>query len=404
MTNNAKITRRGFISSSITGLAATGFMGFVPGAVFAQETEEKQKRDIIYRTLGRTGLRMPIVGMGVMNADNPEIVLAAFEQGIRHFDTAARYQYGRNEQMVGDVIKRLGVRDKVVICTKEMRPAQRGEYSPEEIIKKLKKYCEGSLKRLKTDYIDILYIHTVNNAGDASNPAMIEGMSQLKKQGKIRFSGISTHESMTEVINAVAENKSYDVVLTAINVSMSDDANLLAAIANAAHNGIGVIAMKTQAGGQRLPNRDSLRTFDNATINTACLKWVLKNENITTSIPGFVNYTHLMEDFSVAYDLEYTEDERKFLADNDLKLGLGYCRQCRQCVSSCPHGVDVPNLMRVHMYAAQYGNFQHARAELDDIQKDKNINICGSCPECVASCVNQIDIKKRVENLKSMYV
>jgi predicted aldo/keto reductase-like oxidoreductase len=403
MEDNSSLSRRGFISTSLTGLAAAGIAGFSPGAVFGQEQKKKTEGEIIYRTLGKTGLKMPVVSMGVMNANNPEIVLAAYEQGIRHFDTAARYQYGRNEQMVGDVTKKLGVRDKVIIGTKEMRPAQREADTPEKMIEKLKIQCEGSLKRLKTDYIDILYIHSAHSAEEASDPAIIEGMKQLKKEGKIRFSGVSTHEAMTDVINTVTENKSFDVVLTAINVSMADDVDLLAAIDNAASNGIGIIAMKTQAGGQRLPNRDSFQEFDSPTINTACLKWVMRNKSITTSIPGFTNYTHLMEDFSVAYDLEYTENERKFLTDNELQLGLGFCRQCRQCVPSCPRGVDVPNLMRVHMYAAQYGNFQHARAELDGIRKDKSISICGSCPECVASCANQVDIKNRVENLKSMY-
>lgn len=402
MAGDSRISRRSFIASSVTGLAAAGFMGIPSGAVFAQE--KKEKGEVIYRTLGKTGLRMPIVGMGVMNANNPEIVHAAYENGIRHFDTAARYQYGRNEQMVGNVIKNLGVRDKVIICTKEMRPAQREANTPEKMIERLKSSCEGSLKRLKTDYIDILCVHSVGSAEGASDPALIEGMNQLKKEGKIRFSGVSTHEAMTEVINTITEKKSFDVAVTAINVSMADDVDLLAAIDNAASKGIGIIAMKTQAGGQGLPNRDSFQEFDSPTINTACLKWVLHNQSITTSIPGFVNYTHLMEDFSVAYDLEYTEDEKRFLTINDLKLGLGFCRQCRQCVPTCPRGADVPNLMRVHMYAAQYGNFQHARAELDDIRKDKSINVCGSCPECVALCANQVDIRSRVENLKSMYV
>lgn len=404
MGDKTGISRRGFISTSLSGLAAAGIMGFGPSAVFAQKQQKEIEGEIIHRTLGKTGLTMPVVGMGVMNANNPEIVLAAYEQGIRHFDTAARYQYGRNEQMVGDVINRLGVRDKVIIGTKEMRPAQRGTDTSENTIARLKKNCEGSLKRLKTDYIDILFVHTVTSAEDASDPVLIEGMNQLKKEGKIRFSGVSTHEAMARVIGAVTEHKSYDVVLTAINVSMADDIDLLAAIDKAAAAGIGIMAMKTQAGGRNLPNQDTFREFDSATINSACLKWVLQNKSIATAIPGFTNYTHLTEDFSVAYDLEYTDDERKFLTGNDLKIGLGFCRQCRQCVPTCPRGVDVPNLMRVHMYAAQYANFQHARAELDEIQKDRSIGICASCPECVATCANQVDIKSRVGNLKSMYV
>jgi hypothetical protein len=130
MEDNSRLSRRGFISTSLSGLAAAGIAGFNPVTVFGQEQKKKTEGEIIYRTLGKTGLKMPVVSMGVMNANNPEIVLAAYEQGIRHFDTAARYQYGRNEQMVGDVTKKLGVRDKVIIGTKEMRPAQREADTP----------------------------------------------------------------------------------------------------------------------------------------------------------------------------------------------------------------------------------------------------------------------------------
>src|ERR1700757_1143298 len=74
---------------------------------------------VLQRTLGKTGLTLPVVSMGVMNADVPGLLRRAYELGMRHFDTAAVYQNGRNEEMVGRVIKEMGVRDKVVISTKQ---------------------------------------------------------------------------------------------------------------------------------------------------------------------------------------------------------------------------------------------------------------------------------------------
>lgn len=402
---DSKFTRRGFLSASISGLAATSVLGLAPRLALAQEASEaaNSEGNIIYRTLGRTGLKIPIVSMGVMNADNPEIVHASYEIGIRHFDTAANYQYGRNEQMVGDVIKRLGARDKVVIATKELRPAQRGAMTLKQIKEKLTDLCEGSLNRLKTDYIDILYIHTVGSADEANNQDIMEAIALLKKQGKIRFAGIATHEAMAEVINAVAEKGFYDVVLTAVNVAMADDVDLLGAIENAASRGVGVIAMKTQAGGPRLPNPETLRRFNSSTIATACLKWVMRNENIATAIPGYTNFEHMREDFSVARNLEYTSEEREFLSDNSITLSMGFCRQCRQCVPTCPKGADVPTLMRTHMYAAQYANFHQARVVLDDIPKSAGIQACGSCVKCIARCAHAVDIHRKIGELKMMY-
>lgn len=402
---DSKFTRRGFLSASISGLAATSVLGLSPGLALGQENLETANSDgdVIYRTLGRTGLKIPIVSMGVMNANNPEIVQASYEIGVRHFDTAARYQYGRNEQMVGDVIKRLGTRDEVVIATKELRPAQRGGMTPKQVKEKMIDLCEGSLNRLKTDYIDILYIHSVGSAEEVSDPDVMEALALLKKQGKIRFTGVSTHEAMTEVINALAEKGFYDVVLTVINVAMADDVDLLGAIENAASKGVGVIAMKTLAGGPRLPNPETLRSFRSSTITTACLKWVLRNGNIATAIPGYTNFEHMREDFSVARNLEYTSEEREFLSDNSITVSMGFCRQCRQCVPTCPRGADVPTLMRTHMYAAQYANFHQARAVLDDIPKSTGIQACGSCVQCIARCANAVDIQRRIGELKMMY-
>ena len=161
--------------------------------------------------------------------------------------------------------------------------------------------------------------------------------------------------------------------------------------------------MKTQAGGTRLANQNSLREFDSTTVNVASLKWVMRNKYIATSIPGFDNFAHLREDFSVASNLDYTEDESKFLSDNNLTLGMDFCRQCQECLPSCPHGVDVPTLMRTYMYAAQYGNLTHARITLDEIPKSSGLDICSKCGSCTAGCTRTVDVAQRIGELKTIY-
>ncbi len=407
MAKRTDLSRRAFLAKTATGFASAGFLTGLPAAAFAQATHATEttisSRKIIHRTLGRTGLSIPIVSMGVMNADNPEIVQASYEIGVRHFDTAASYQYGRNEQMVGRVIEHLAVRDKVIIATKISSGSQRGETETGEIVSKLVTDCEASLKRLNTDYVDILYIHSVDSAETVNNPANAEGLNKLKEQKKIRFAGVSTHTRMADVINAVAENSAFDVVLTAINFTMAGDGELLGAIDRASARGVGVVAMKTQAGGARWPNPQTRKKFSSATISTAALKWAMRNESITTSIPGYTNYEHMQQDFSVVHSLEYTDEERAFLDDNEVTLGIGFCRQCRQCLASCPRGVDIPNLMRTHMYTAQYANFHQARMTLNEIPAGRGLSACGSCDDCIARCANNVDIPGRVAELKLVY-
>jgi len=404
--NRSRLTRRSFMAAAASALATAGLAGVSPRSALAQaeaKSDKKLNGRIIQRKLGRTGLELPVVSMGVMNASIPEIIQASYELGMRHFDTAAWYQFGRNEQMVGNVIKNLGVRDKVVIGTKIHTPDQRRGLTPEQHKDKIIESTEASLRRLKTDYVDILYIHDMREVSEISDEGLIEGMKEVKRQGKARWIGVSTHTQMADQIAEANRVGGWDVILTAINFTMADDTALLKAIAEAAAKGTGIVAMKTLAGGSRWPNPESRQRYESATIISAALKWVLRNENIHTCIPGFTNFDHMRQDFAVVHDLEYTSQEESFLKDNSITLGMGFCRQCRGCLASCPRGVEIPTLMRTHMYAAQYSDFHQARATLDSLPHKTGLAACSDCKSCTAECINSVDIRRKIEELKLIY-
>jgi len=158
---------------------------------------------------------------------------------------------------------------------------------------------------------------------------------------------------------------------------------------------VGVIAMKTQTGG-RSRNLGALN-------QTALLKWVLQHPDITTAIPGFTNSDQLAQSFSVASGLAYTTEEKAWLADKNVMAALDFCKQCGTCLPTCPKGVDIPTLMRTHMYAANYANFEHARATFDAIPAHVSLGNCVGCAHCTARCANNVRIAERVADLKMMY-
>ena len=398
------ISRRSFLSASITGLVSAGLAGMTPGLVLAQD-DKKKKSDgkIIYRKLGRTGMKVSIIGMGAAAAGSPAIVQAACEKGINHFDTAANYQFGRNEQMVGDVISKLGLRDKIVIGTKILIQPQREALSPEALKQKAATLVEGSMKRLRTDYIDIVYVHDVSTVEAVRQPGLAEAMKELKKSGKVKAIGLSTHANMAVILNEAKTSGDWDVVLTSFNFTMVDDAEMMAAIKAAAESGIGIVAMKTLAGGSRWPNPESRQNYSTSTVAKAILRWVVNNEFIHSAIPGFSNFDQFNDDAEIASNLEYTDEEKKLLNDNNIKLSLGFCRQCKTCLASCPNDTDIPALMRTYMYAAQYGDFHLARTTLDQLPQSRNLKTCADCIECVARCANTVDIAARIAELKLMY-
>ncbi len=397
---DSELTRRKFLSTAAAGLAGVGMMNLSPAPVTAQVEKDKK---IIYRRLGKSGPEIPVISFGTSATVNPGLIQASFEKGFRHYATSAGYNYGNSERMIGTVLKKMGVRDKVSIGTMDAMPQKFEGLSVQKSREKTIKAVEASLRRLQTDYIDIIYLAQLDTVDMVNNPGILEGLVMMKEQKKVLQIGMSTHVNMARVINEAVKNGTYEVIMVSLNFTMADDKNHLDAIANAAENGIGIIAMKTQAGGTRWPNPQSRRKYPNSTIMTAALKWALNNKNVSTCVPAITDYEMLDEDFSVAYDIEYTPEEREFLKDNKAVLSIGFCRQCRKCLASCPKNVDIPTLMRTHMYTAQYGDFHYARATYDSILEGRGLDACSKCAACVADCANTVDIGRRIDELRLIY-
>ncbi|MEN6559672.1 MAG: aldo/keto reductase [Acidobacteriota bacterium] len=397
---NRGFGRRSFIKKGLTGLAAAGA---VPGAVRAaafgapvagQAAAGTAAGKPIVRTLGKTGLKMPIVSMGVMNADNPAVVQAALETGITLLDTAWGYQRGRNEQMIGEVVKGRP-RDSYLVATKIHGPFRdkalvglKGEAFEKPFLAKL----DVCLGRLGLDHVDILYLHNNTAAEHVQDEGVIAAFEKAKKSGKARFVGITTHGNEPAVIRCTIAAKAYDVILTGYNFMMDYREDLRRAVAEAAAAGLGVIAMKTQAG----VYWDKAKTQK---INMkAALKWVLNDPNVTTAVPGFTTFDQLKEDWSVVSDIRLTPEELKDLRLGEPVAGAGlYCQQCGHCVPGCPKSLPIPDLMRGYMYAYGYRNLEAAHDLVSSLEIDGDP--CGSCASCSAVCVKGFDVAGRVRDI-----
>ena len=392
-------SRRAFLSNSVMGVVSVGLAGTTPEQTVARPSQQQGSALPIRRTLGRTGVELPVVSIGAMNSDSPALYHYAYDKGIRHFDTAETYLRGRSEEVLGSFMKERGNREEICLATKvgsSIRNVERSQYRSA-----LQRTFEGCLRRLQTDYVDILYHHGRNSA-DAVSDEIAEGFfAELQEQGNIRFPGISTHSGQAEVLNEMTRGDFWTVAEVAFNVTMAQNQELLTAMRNAADRGVGIIGMKALGGARRGPDAAaSVPPFN----QTAMMKWVLNHEEVTTIIPGITTFDQVDLDWSVVSDLSYTEEEQSFLAESDLQGLIQFCQQCRECIPTCPKRVDIPTLMRTHMYAAQYSNFTHARMTLDEISSGQSIFACDSCVECAAQCSNSINIPARIDTLKSMYL
>ena len=396
MKKQNKFNRRGFLKSSVIGatglVAGQSVLAGTPGKYLL---EEEKKGKIIYRTLGRTDIKLPIVSMGVMRADTPNLVKAALAKGVTHLDTAHGYQNGKNEEMLGELLQEYP-RDSYTIATKIHQPGtdkKTGLYSEAATEKTFLDMFKISMERLKLDYVDILYHHMPASREATLHEPTLNAMKKLKKQGKVKYLGVSTHSKEPEIIQAAIDSGVYDVVLTAYNFKQKHIEELNKAIDKAANAGLGIVAMKTMAGGFYDKERQK-------PVNTkAALKWSMQNPNVHTSIPGYTNFDMLDESFSIMESIDLTDQEKKDLEEGTNLASL-YCNGCRECLDQCKKNLPVNDLMRAYMYTYGYKNLEKAHSLLCTL--DIKDNPCDDCGECTISCTAGFNVAQKITDVSRL--
>lgn len=388
-----KFNRRNFLLTGAAGAATVFTAGKAP---YRMLNTRRNDRSVLYRTLGKTGIKIPVVSMGVMRADNPSLVKAAYQNGIEHFDTANGYQGGRNELMLGKIFSNYP-RESFTVATK-VKPAgvdrRTGLAGEETTAEDFMDKFEESMERLRLEYVDILYLHAVSSVEMANHKEITDVMKKLKEEGRVRFIGISTHSNEPEVIDAMVEAGFWDVVLTRYNFSLNYLDKLEASISRAAKAGIGIVAMKTMAGGYL----DKEKTKP---VNTkAALKWSLQNKNIHTTIPGMTSFDMLDEDLEVMSDIRMSEEEKKDILISANETGL-FCTTCENCLDKCSRSLPVPDLMRAYMYAYGYSERQKAYDLLAELETGSDP--CADCNDCtIDNCTKAFDIRSKITDISRL--
>jgi predicted aldo/keto reductase-like oxidoreductase len=385
------INRRGFLRTGIAG--AAGIVALSPS--LAKAATSDQQKEILFRTLGKTGMKIPVISFGVMRADNPNLCKAAYENGIKLFDTANGYQNGNNEIMLGNLLKDyprnsfyLATKVKPIGVDRDGKPSD--QTTADDFLSKF----NTSLSRLKMDYVDILYIHDIRNPELLEYKPIINAVRNLKKEGRIKYMGFSTHANEPVVINAAASMDIWDVILTSYNFKQTYLIELNSAIKKANLAGIGIVAMKTMAGGGFL-DKEKTKPIN----SSAALKWVLSNSDVTTTIPGMTDFDQLDLNVKLLSDISITDQEKKDLIIARAEKGL-YCTGCIKCLGNCTMNLPVPDLMRAYMYAYGYSNPAMAHTLLSEL--GTNDNPCKECSSCKVECTKNFDIREKIADISRL--
>ena len=383
MTSSAKASRRKVLGwGAATGIASG--MSTLP-SVSASETAKLPKVEKYYR-LGKTELEISDISFGSSSLRHGQesLVHYALDRGINYFDSAYSYTRGQSEEVIGNALKGR-IRDDVYIVSKAVT-------DPGASVDWLMNHLNTSLKRLQTDYIDIYMCHAVNDIARISSPTWLEFIEKAKEQGKIRFSGMSGHAGkLTECLEYGLEQDSTEVILVAYNFGedpkfyerflrerdmVATQMELPRLLEKAKSKDIGVTVMKTLRGARLNDMRPYER--EGGTWSQAAFRWVLSNPNVDAVVITMREEAQINEFLGASGADRLLSGDLELLDTYYALNSATYCRpNCGECLSACPYGVEVSEVLRTRMYAVDYHDLAFAREEYETIAT--NAAACLSC-------------------------
>ena len=383
------IKRRRFISTFTSGLVGLGLTKNLKAgsgtSAFSQgpSTAPKIKK---YNSLGKTGLKVSDVSYGAISLFEPNVLRYAYECGVTYFDTAESYLRMKGEAYVGQGLK--GIRDKVVITTKHGLNF-RQKIDKASIVERV----EASLKRLQSDYIDVCMIHSIDDLSPAlDNQEVMSAYDQLKKDGKIRFTGFSTHNPKLTLKQALDTDFAQVALFMYNHMEGPGIEPLIKALRE---KGIGTVAMKIFAGGMQ-GNLKSLVGKD-VSYPQAAIRWVMSNSDIDTCIPTLSSYSHV-EEYIAASGQGINRADMKLIASYQQQANSLYCRtSCRECLSACPNNVAVNDVLRYAMYFENFRREKDAIGYYAEMEPERKPLGCADCSGyCERACPYGLKVRNRL--------
>jgi predicted aldo/keto reductase-like oxidoreductase len=404
MASEHTVNRRQFIE-----LSSLGFLG----CSVSRQSGTPSAGIKEYRTLGRTGFKVSDISSGTFNL-NPALLDTLLESGVNYIDTSEYYYEGKEERQIGEVIKRHD--RKSLFITDKLYPVK--GITKEKIIERTR----GCLERLQTDYLDCMMIAAVPDVEELESPGFHEAMAELKREGRVRFVGLSSHgtsradtpkQARDEVLFRAIDDGRFDVFLIIYNFMARDLAETV--LEACTEKKIGVTLMKTNplshyqwaSGAGEDVEGGSVREFKEKTdrfleqhdlrtpeeLRDAAIRFVLANKNAHSVCVSFSNFDEV-EALLELSGSRLSESDIAMLADYERGYGRLYCRHgCGVCEPHCPHHVPVNTIMRFNHYFDAQGRQKHAMVEYANLDTPK-AEYCLNCEgHCERACPFSVPVR-----------
>jgi predicted aldo/keto reductase-like oxidoreductase len=352
-------------------------------------------------TLGKTGQKVPVIGMGTSWDLSPSFVQAALHAGVRYIDTSESYENGNCETTLGEVLERTKMRKDVYLVTKNSR----GKVGGSRAFPTFERRLEASLERLRTDYIDCYYLHGVEGKeiGLLSDPGVKAAFEKLKKSGKIKFCGLSCHDGrLPEIVTAAAESGWMDQIMIQYNYrTMTTDA-VKKALDAAAKANLAIVAMKTQGSGHfeaAAGPSPKFQEFVDKGIKEqqAAIKAVFADHRVHAVVSEMTNRDMLRENIEASRDHTLTLREQKQLDDYRRATAHLYCHGCGQHCEPAAGGMPISDILRYLRYHEIYGKRQRATELYQALPAAARNIAAANLPAAAAACPHGLPIVELIE-------
>ena len=331
-------------------------------------------------------------------------IMAAYKAGVNYYDTA--YIYPGSEVLLGTVLQRNGIREKVNIATK----------LPQYMVNSLKgaeKTFSEELERLQTGYVDYYLMHMLTDIAQwirLKDMGILEWIAEKKKAGAIRYIGFSYHGNSENFLK-ILEDYDWDFCQIQYNYLDENTQAGVTGLKAAAEKGIPVIIMEPLRGGKLVnllpPEAKKLMQENERGWSPAAwaFRWLYNQPEVTVVLSGMNSLEMVAENLETAdtaragdlreEDLALIAKVRELIRKGD-KVG---CTGCRYCMP-CPKGVDIPGIFRC--YNAMYTDGKndarfHFAQTVGMTRQPAFATQCVGCGKCESHCPQSIPIREKLK-------
>ncbi len=361
-TNPPQVDRREFLQAGVAATTVAASLTVGSGAALAADEPkaDANKPVLPKRVLGRTGVEVTLLNQGTVGqpAALDRVLRVAYREGVRYFDTAEGYK--NSEVVIANWLSsQPDIRKSIFLATKSH------VRTPSDMMKKL----DERLARLKTDYIDLLFFHGLDT-GQTDWPKskeLKEAAEALKKTGKVKFVGFSTHDAMiAQQIQNAAEGGFIDVIMLKYTPWLDKSSALNKALDACHAKGIGLVSMK-QLAGQTKFTADHVPSLKarNLTPAQGLLQAIWTDERFSASCVTLNNVEQAIENADAARRFKpLTLSEIHELRDAVLASSPTLCPGCDgRCAEAAGTKARLGDLTRFYTYHEDHGMRGMAREE-----------------------------------------